>query len=100
MKFTPHTHDAQRMNCNDFSDALSSTTMRSTVKLKSKNVWTTMKFGTRIHFPLRMKCNNLDFLAPQSGQIFNLPNTLVYYKIPAKQMTFLTRSAVLCVLAW
>lgn len=36
-------------------------------------------------------------IAPPSGNFFYLPDILVYEQIPAKLMTFLTVSAVLCV---
>ncbi len=42
-----------------------------------------MKFGKHMHAPLRMNCHDFGdpltfLLAPSSGQIFHLSNTLVY----------------------
>lgn len=52
--------------------------------------WNAMKCGTHIHVPCRMNWNNfyhfLAFpLAPSSGSVFNLSNTLVYAHIAAKR---------------
>ncbi len=62
-----------------------------------------MKLCTDIHSPLWL--NPHDFgdcltfhLAPSSGQICNLFNTLVFDQIPAKLMTLPSASAVLLVL--
>ncbi len=46
-----------------------------------------MKFGTDIHVPLRMNCNNFGdlstfYVAPLLGQNCHLFNSLIYEQIP------------------